>query len=156
MQRLKESAGTLVFFAGWPFFWAYFRIWSRRTRVIVIHDKRLLLVKGWLSDGSWGLPGGGAHKRELAVESAVRELQEETGVAALPSHIQHIADIKHQERRLKYTAMYFLYKPQAEPKLIRQKKEIADIGWFNKEQLKDIKLNVDARYSVESLVRDLL
>lgn len=153
---LKTIVGKVVFLAGWPFFWIYFRIWSKRTRVIVVHDRKMLLVKGWLSDGSWGLPGGGAGLREEPVQAASRELFEETGIQSKSTELQYLESIIHDDRKLKYTAIYFLYKLKNPAELTRQKYEIAEIGWFDKAGLSSIKLNVDARYARDRLTKDLL
>lgn len=156
MNKTKQSLGRLVYAVGWPVLWLYFRVWSKRSRVLVIFDRRILLVKGWLGNGSWCLPGGGARKNEPLVQSAVRELQEETGVVALPAHLEYLEDKKHLERWLRYTASYFKYLPKSQPKLIRQEREIAEIGWFSLDQIKQMKLNIETRYAVETLAKDLL
>lgn len=53
------------------------------TGVAVVKDGRLLLVrrvKGDYLGGNYELPGGGVDKGESLVQSALRELQEETGL----------------------------------------------------------------------------
>jgi len=48
----------------------------------VIFDERghvLLLRHRFWPEGSWGLPGGYAHRREVLAEALSRELREETG-----------------------------------------------------------------------------
>ena len=50
--------GKLLFWLGWPVSYLFGR--GRRTRVLVMSDNRILLVKDLISaDDAWGLPGGG-------------------------------------------------------------------------------------------------
>ena len=53
---------------------------------VTIHKGRVLLVqRGKMPDaGLWGFPGGHVELGETALEAAVRELREETGVIAEP------------------------------------------------------------------------
>ncbi|MEL7544810.1 MAG: NUDIX domain-containing protein [Pseudomonadota bacterium] len=62
--------------------------WQRVGAYVVCrdHDERLLLTRfeqaGNPDSGSWTLPGGGMEWGEQARETALRELQEETGYTA--------------------------------------------------------------------------
>lgn len=54
---------------------------SCRARLILINQKgEILLVKNWISDGTWVLPGGGIKRKESAVNAVVRETREELGI----------------------------------------------------------------------------
>lgn len=51
---------------------------TTRTRVLLTCGDQILVVRGWLSDGRWQLPGGGLHRGEAPEIGAQRELREET------------------------------------------------------------------------------
>lgn len=55
---------------------------SRRiqgVRVILVDERRILLVSHWYAPWAWTLPGGGVKKNEEPEATAMREVEEETG-----------------------------------------------------------------------------
>jgi 8-oxo-dGTP diphosphatase len=64
------------------------------VQCFVLDGDRLLLGRrrGVFGDGSWGLPGGHLEQGETVTEAALRELGEETGLAADAAEIVAIAD----------------------------------------------------------------
>ncbi len=65
--------------------------------VLVRMDQVLLVKRKYEPDaGEWGFPGGHVELGETALESAVRELREETGVVARPSrYLTNVDLIRH-------------------------------------------------------------
>jgi ADP-ribose pyrophosphatase YjhB (NUDIX family) len=62
-------------------YWTSFS--SRRiqgVRIILIDDRRILLVSHWYAPWAWTLPGGGVDKNEEPEAAAMREAFEETGL----------------------------------------------------------------------------
>lgn len=52
-----------------------------RTRVIVLHQNRMLLLSPDRPGAGWRLPGGGLFPNESLAECGEREVMEETGIA---------------------------------------------------------------------------
>ena len=50
------------------------------VRIILIQDRRVLLVSHWYAPWTWTLPGGGVNKNETPEDAAMREAREETGL----------------------------------------------------------------------------
>ena len=49
------------------------------VRVILVDDRRVILVSHWYAPWAWTLPGGGVNKNETPEQAAIREIKEETG-----------------------------------------------------------------------------
>lgn len=49
------------------------------VRVILVDDRRVVLVAHWYAPWVWTLPGGGVNKNEKPEDAAMREAREETG-----------------------------------------------------------------------------
>lgn len=73
----------------------------RGAFVLCRADDRILSVKPVHGEGLWELPGGGVDEGESAVEAALREAYEETGVELFSGHLKHT----HQQKA-------FLYVPE--------------------------------------------
>jgi 8-oxo-dGTP pyrophosphatase MutT (NUDIX family) len=58
--------------------------------VIQDGDGRVLLVKHSYGRLNWELPGGAAEANESMVETALREVREETGLAVVARHTAHV------------------------------------------------------------------
>ncbi|MBI1258791.1 MAG: NUDIX domain-containing protein [Chloroflexi bacterium] len=52
-----------------------------RSRVIVVHDERMLLLEPYEARAGWRVPGGGLEQNESIAECGEREVMEETGLA---------------------------------------------------------------------------
>ena len=49
------------------------------VRIILVQDRKVVLVSHWYAPWTWTLPGGGVNKNESPENAAIRETQEETG-----------------------------------------------------------------------------
>ena len=53
---------------------------SQGARIIIVDDRRVLLVSHWYAPWAWTLPGGGVNTGEKPEDAAMREAFEETGL----------------------------------------------------------------------------
>lgn len=134
MRRL----GILVFWLTWPGIWLVMRF-SRRSRVIIITpDRKVLLVKGWLSAGQWFLPGGGLHKGEKPAEGATREVFEETGIKLDLADLHKVSEGRMSDHGLTFESIVFVVRLTEQPELKPQKYEVSNLAWTSLNELRDL------------------
>jgi 8-oxo-dGTP pyrophosphatase MutT (NUDIX family) len=128
MNSFWQRVGTLAGWLAWPASWLYLRF-STRTRVLVISRDKVLVVKNWLGDRKWSLPGGGLHRSEPPVMGALREVREETGVMLAPEQLSELFHGRYHDRGFRFECFFFMAHC-AEPLVPkRQKGEIIASEW---------------------------
>lgn len=134
MKRVWIITGRISFVLLWPALYFYLRN-TDRTRVVVHSDGYVLVLKNWLGDGRWKLPGGGMHKGEEVRVCAVRELKEETDITILPDQLTPLGAITSRSRGITMTCHCFecSVPERLEPKLTRG--EIIAIEWLRADDL---------------------
>lgn len=129
MRKLWLIIGRIGFVLVWPLLWIYLQK-GKRTRVVIIAEGKVLVVKGWLSDGSWSLPGGGLHYKEDPIVGAIREVREETGLILKPDQLRKLYEGTSKAHRLPFK--YICYSAQL-PKITSVKNqpgEIIESAWL--------------------------
>ncbi len=97
---------------------------------IIIENNRVLLVKH--NKGHWGFPKGHVEESETEIETALREVKEETNIDAeiLDNKrytVKYITD-KGKNKEV----VYFIAKPITKD-LNPQEEEVSDVKWFELE-----------------------
>lgn len=129
MKQVVALLGSVGYWLTWPALYIYMR-GSRRTRVLIIHEQKVLVVKQWLGRDTWHLPGGGLHKGEDPLVGSIREVQEEVGIALQPSQLRHIRSLQKRSSGIPYTAEYYATTLQQQPTLHLQAHEIRESSWI--------------------------
>jgi len=84
--------------------------------VWIRHGKVLLVRRRWPPFvGSWALPGGFVEPRETVEEAVVRELREETGLAARPGRIVGVYSGPDRDPRKPTATVAFLMRGRGGP-----------------------------------------
>jgi len=133
------------------YYWRVFRPIVLGSRVLVIDQNRVLLVKMTYTK-NWYLPGGGVGRRESFLDAARRELREECGLIAdrldlfgLYTSLQH--------GKTDHLAVY-VAKNISMDSTHKQSREISETGWFAFDQLpKDVSPATRRRIEEYQLVR---
>ncbi len=81
----------------------------------------------------WTFPGGGVDRKETFEQAAYRELREETGVTG--TTLVRIGSYVSQKEYKRDTVECFYGKAESEHILQGDTLEIADIGWFARDNL---------------------
>ena len=119
-----------------------FKVIEAAGGIVVNDNKELLFI---FRRGKWDLPKGKMDEGESALETAVREIEEETGVTGLEL-IAPLPDSYHVYEAFKKkwlkTTHWFHFKTTFVGKLIPQTEEdITEIRWVKKEELYMVKAN---------------
>ncbi len=136
MKNLIQTLGTILFWITWPALFVYFKI-GRRTRLFVICDREILVVRSWYGDGNYIYPGGGLHRREDPTEGALRELYEETGLSLSSSQLTLLfEDTVSAPQKISYKCVAFGVRLDKKPPNVRPRGEIAEVSWKPIAQIK--------------------
>ncbi len=144
MGRIWRILGKIAYHLTWPLLMLYLHK-SRRTRLLLIADGKLLVLKGWLGNDNWQLPGGGLHKSEQPVAGLLRELREETGIQLDAAAIKPVSEWRGYFGRF-YTNYYgFVAELRLAPPVKKTGLEISETRWQPLELIGTIKMGSDAR-----------
>lgn len=140
MRKLWQALGMSGFWLLSPVLLVYLRL-NARTRVVIVADGQILLVKPWLGTGRWDLPGGGLKLQESTRDGAVREVFEETGIELKPQSLKSLGMVK-KPGLFPARIHCFSIKLEHPPAVKKQFVELIDIGW--------VKTGDMVKYSVNS------
>ena len=106
---------------------------------IIIQNNKILLLKRTdynnRFSGYWGCPGGRAEHNETAQENVIREVKEECNLDFKPTSI--IKTGIWEEKK------YYRFLGEWTGSIKIQKEEVADFGWFDLYEAKNLKLAFD-------------
>ena len=111
---------------------------SKRVRVVVLCNKKILLVRSHFGRQSWCLPGGGVERGENPMSAAVRELYEEVGIKIKETELTCIGQLRMPEKNTwpRYDATFYKInlREQLSPN-VKQWYEIIEAQWFDIDNL---------------------
>jgi 8-oxo-dGTP pyrophosphatase MutT (NUDIX family) len=135
MKRVWTILGRLLYPCALPALILYVWINGDRTRLVIANQGQVLVVKGWLGNGKWGLPGGGIHKDEQAIDGVLRELAEETGISLEPHQVYFIGRFKSVQTLWRFSMVCYGADLAVTPQVKACFPEIIDILWQDPEKL---------------------
>lgn len=152
MKTVRQILGPVVFWTTYPALWIYLRIGSR-SRVLIIVDDSVLLVKGWLGLDRWSLPGGGIHKGEEPARGAAREVKEELGITIPANQLHTIYEGVARHYGLKFRYTCFSTQLAERPQLQRQPIEIAETAWLELASITPDMVTIDTYQAVQAWLK---
>lgn len=110
------------------------------VRALVVRGRSILLVS---DDGSyWYTPGGRIEHGEEAQEALVRELREETGLAARVLGFSHVEQFFKPSKGLHHVNLYFYLETEGDPLPTDSPEDpdgpVTQVRFFTLEELSDI------------------
>lgn len=151
LHTIWEKLGRTAYWIVWPGIWFVIQMSPPRTRIALTHKGKVLLVKDWLGNGEWTLPGGGLRRREPVEEGAARELLEETSIVVTPSSLKSIGSFRLKSNGIPVRIAGFWKEAKAMPDVTHRKGELLGYMWADSKQLKGLKLNTTAQIVLSSL-----
>ncbi len=133
VKRAYAGLGRAAHKTAAPLLRAVFDEKHVRVRVLILSDtSEVLLVRSWLGNQKWSLPGGGIRRDERPAEAAVREVYEETGIRIAIDDLHELGSFTHPDPKRRYTiACYKVDIPKRPPRIARHRRlEMLDVGWF--------------------------
>ena len=116
---------------------------------IIIDNEKILLVKQ--TKGFWSFPKGHMESGETELQTAIREVKEETNIDVIPDENKRYVEEYMMENGNKKQVVYFVArKTSADVKA--QESEIADIKWLN---FKDAYQTISYDYMKELILKVL-
>lgn len=149
-MQLWKYLGKAVFWLTWPALKIKLAM-STRTRGAITYKNQLLVVKSWLGNNKWTLPGGGIENNEDSLVALIREIEEEVGLAIKVSNCKKLGVFTFNSTNLKYVYSLYHIKYLKKPKIIQNKYEIIEYCWVNKNKLNHNNSNSDVLQAVNSL-----
>ncbi len=149
MKKLWDLIGHIAYFFARPIIAKLLRN-TRRTRLLLVHEDKLLIVKGWLGDGSWMLPGGGLHKHEAPNDGVLREVREEVGISLDASHLSLAGKFVCDEKGFNFKYYLFVCRATELYELRPQLLEISEARWIGRDDLANYKLGSEVIQSLDS------
>lgn len=151
MRRFLQLVGTIVFFCAWPAFFVYYKVGHGRTRVVLLYEDKILVMKQWISAGKWGLPGGGLHRGESMEGGAARELYEETCLKLDPRQMRHIG--KANYRRYGLAFEYHVFVTRVGSDTVRaQRIEVSELAWVRPGELRTANASPDTLQALKMVL----
>lgn len=110
----------------------------------VFKDRKLLLIQR-SDDGLWAVPGGGNDVGDTLVETAVKELEEETGLQGTVKRLLGIFDSRMWGSKLKKQTFHTIFEVNVEKGEPEKTIETNDYGYFGKNELPFLSPGHDTR-----------
>ncbi len=133
-MKLWILIGKTAFWLSWPLLAIYLRF-GKRTRVLVVAEGKILVVKGWLGSGKWCLPGGGLHRNEAPLEGVIRETKEETSLLLSKESLRHIDGRRQGANGVSFWCERFIAELGQLQAVRKSGLEIIEVAWLSPEEL---------------------
>jgi len=120
-------------------YWFFSNKTSRGAQVIVYVGENILLVRSSYRN-KFTFPGGYIENKETPIETAKRELFEETGIVANENQLVFKEKLTHFNRKRKNINSIFEYRPTSQPTIRIDNREIIEANFYNPQSIEHIAL----------------
>lgn len=149
MKKTWQQLGVLVYWMTLPGIWLVLKN-TKRTRLLIVDENRVVVVKPWLGNGKWCLPGGGLHQGETALDGVLRETKEEVGLVLDPKVCKQVGTQQYNQNGLSFSYQLFMTSQTKKQPLRKQKSEILAAEWVMMHELNKNNANYDVLSALTS------
>ena len=142
MKLVIAFIGRLAYIIGGPIAFPLFMSGSKRSRLWIMYEGKVLLVQSVISLQRWNMPGGGIEKGEAAVAAAVREVSEELGIEISTDTCTQLFEEDYKGYFSTCHQTYFMARLAKKPTITTHPLEILDYRWFSLDELHDAGINL--------------
>ena len=104
---MANLLNKILFWTSWPVLYLVVNN-THRTRAIILNkNKELLVVRGWINDGKWQLPGGGIKPNESSLDATIREVKEEVNLNLDPKKVKFVGSEQIVDNKINYRCDFF-------------------------------------------------
>ena len=151
MSLARQKLGVITFWLTWPGIWLVLRF-SHRTRAVITCGDMVLVVRPWLGNGKWNLPGGGIKKNERPIDTIIREIYEETKLSISVNDLTQTVTRTYKSGGLRFSYYEFRASLLKMPELSPPSRELTDIAWIKASSLNNGNANTDVLTGIKDKV----
>ena len=119
---------------------------------IIIHENKVLLVQH--NAGHWGFPKGHVEENETEVETAIREVKEETNIDVIVKENKRYV-IEYYPKEDTFKQVVFFLATCKTKELKKQEAEIKNIEWISFEDALEKITHDNSKKLLEQVIQDI-
>ncbi|MCK5122476.1 MAG: NUDIX hydrolase [Methylococcales bacterium] len=142
MKSLLDGLYRMLYRCAYPIMQCYWQLFKQAThgaQVAVWVDNNVLLIRNSYRP-EYGFPGGHINSNETAIQAAVRELQEETGIVVTPEQLQQTEYITYSRNGIICSDTLFKCQLNSTPKVTIDNREVIENRFTNLTESKQLLL----------------
>ncbi len=145
----NKNPSKLVYYLAKPLLKVYLKK-RITTRVLIVKNNQVLVIKNAISSGHLSLPGGGLKKKEQPQDALVREVKEEVGIDLEDDRLIYKGIYFAINDGLKYRYHLWFYKLVEDQPIIRRPVEIIDAFWIDIAEVSNYKISSELTNSLQN------
>lgn len=126
--------------------------YDRSYGCVIIENNKILLIKH--QKGHWGFPKGHMEKDETPMQTAIREVKEETNIDVEILSKKEYTEIYTTQEGVNRKVVFFIAK-KIGGKLKPQESEVEIVKWFNFEEAMQTLTYEEAKQTLKEVIKDL-
>ena len=120
------------------------------TRVLIIKNNQILVIRNTISNGDMSLPGGGVKNGEEPSAALIREVNEEVGIKLNNDKLIYQGIYWASNDGLKYQYHLWFYNLKTDPVIKKRPFEISEAYFIDERELMNLRLSSELSHSLKN------